>query len=62
MKNIAVINGIGLRAPALRPLVDGTSAFSRALEFGRGLPGVQDVVVLLSEPRDVPAGVPGGLT
>jgi spiro-SPASM protein len=57
MKNIAVINGIGLRAPALRPLVDGTSAFSRALEFGRGLPGVQDVVVLLSEPRDVPAGV-----
>jgi spiro-SPASM protein len=57
MKNIAVINGIGLRAPALRPLVDGVSSFSRSLDFGRGLPGVKDIVVLLSEPREMPAGV-----
>ncbi|HEY9593071.1 MAG TPA: spiro-SPASM protein [Spirochaetia bacterium] len=57
MKNIAVINGIDLRPPALRPLVDGASAFARALDYARGLPGVQDVVVLLSEQRDVPAGI-----
>ncbi len=53
MKNIAIINGIDLRAPAFRPLVDGKSSFTRALEFGRVLPGVSETVVLLS-PSSVP--------
>jgi spiro-SPASM protein len=50
MKNIAVINGIGLRAPAFRPLVDGSSAFQRVMDFARALPGVTDTVLLLSSP------------
>jgi spiro-SPASM protein len=56
MKNAAVINGIGLRAPASRPLLDGKSAFDRALEFARSLPGVSEPLLLLSAPR---AGVSG---
>jgi spiro-SPASM protein len=55
MKNTAVINGIGLSALAFRPLVDGRSAFLRALDFARGLPGVTEVVLLLSRPvEDAP--------
>jgi spiro-SPASM protein len=50
MKNIAVINGIGLRPPAVRPLSDGVSALARAIAFGRGLPGVEEVALLLSQP------------
>ncbi len=46
MKNIAIINAIDLRPPAARPLVDGASAFQRALSFGRKLPGVQRMVLL----------------
>ena len=56
MKNIAFINGIDLRPPALRPLVEGKSAFARALEFGTSLPGVVETVVCLSRPVELPAG------
>ncbi len=56
MKNIALINGTDLRAPALRPLVEGKSSFARSLEFGRGLPGVTEVRVLLSASTDLPPG------
>src|SRR5208282_2221155 len=56
MKNIAVINGIDLRAPAFRPLVEGKSSFTRALEFGRALPGVTESLVFLSAPVNVPDG------
>jgi spiro-SPASM protein len=51
MKNAAVINGIGLRAQSSRLLLDGQSAFDRAMEFARRLPGVGEPVVLLSAPR-----------
>jgi spiro-SPASM protein len=55
MKNIAVVNGIGLGLLAFRPLVDGSSAFQRALDFARGLPGVVETVLLLSQPvEDAP--------
>ena len=50
MKNIAVLNAISLRPPAARPLIDGTSAFQRALTFARGLPGVEHLVILSSTP------------
>jgi spiro-SPASM protein len=56
MKNIAVINSIGLRSPALRPLVNGKSAFAQALEFARGLPDVDKVVLLLTKPLEEAAG------
>ena len=56
MKNIAFINGIDLRPPAFRPLVEGKSAFVRALEFGMSLPGVTDTVVFLSRSAELPAG------
>jgi spiro-SPASM protein len=56
MKNIAFINGISLDPHAFRPVVAGKSAFVRALDFGRGLPGVSDVVVFLSEAAELPAG------
>ncbi len=56
MKNIAIINGFDLRPQAFRPLLEGESSFSRALEFGRALPGVSDTVVFLSQPATVPAG------
>ncbi|HYW83687.1 MAG TPA: hypothetical protein VFB30_10555, partial [Spirochaetia bacterium] len=52
MKNIAVINGTGLRAPAFRPLLDGTSSFTRAISFARGLPDVEESVLLLSRPLE----------
>jgi spiro-SPASM protein len=52
MKNIAVINGTGLRASAFRPLLDGASSLARALSFARQLPGVEDSVLLLSRPLD----------
>lgn len=52
MKNIAVINGMGLRAPALRPLLDGASSLARALAFARELPDVKDCVLLLSRPLE----------
>jgi spiro-SPASM protein len=56
MKNAAVINGIDLRPPALRPLVDGRTSFQRALDFARALPDIGEAVVLLSEPRELPEG------
>jgi spiro-SPASM protein len=57
MKNTAVINGIDLKAPAFRPLVDGSSAFQRVLAFARGLPGVAEPVILLSRPIELPPGI-----
>jgi spiro-SPASM protein len=56
MKNIALINGTDLRALAFRPLLEGKSAVDRSLEFARALPGVTDVVVLLSRPTNLPEG------
>ena len=56
MRNIALVNAIDLREQALRPLVEGRSSFSLALEFGRSLPDAADAVVLLSKPVDLPAG------
>jgi len=56
MKNLALVNGIDLRAPAHRPLMDGRSAFSCSLEFARSLPDVTDRVVLLSAPVELPEG------
>ena len=52
MKNIAVINGTGLRAPAFRPLLDGASSLARALSFARELPGVKESVLLLCRPLE----------
>jgi spiro-SPASM protein len=57
MKNIALINGIGLRPAAFRPVVEGKTSFARALDFGRALPGVSEVAVFLSEAVELPAGV-----
>ncbi len=57
MKNSAVINGIGLKAPAFRPLVDGGSAFARSLAYARALPEVAEPVVLLSHATEMPSGV-----
>ncbi len=57
MKNSAIINGINLKAPAFRPLVDGSSAFQRALAYARALPDVAEPVVLLSRALDLPTGV-----
>jgi spiro-SPASM protein len=48
MKNTVVINGIDLRAPAFRPLVDGRSTFARGLELAGALPGVHATVLFLS--------------
>ena len=56
MKNIAVINGIGLRAPAFRPVLDGASASARALAFARQLPDVDRSVLFLSRPLAEPRG------
>ena len=56
MKNIAVINGIGLRDLAFRPLGDGLSSFERALEFARSLPDVDERVLLLKRPLDRETG------
>lgn len=61
MKNIAVINAIGLGAPALRPLSGGPPAFERAVAFGRALPGVGEVVVLLTRPLPATASPAAGL-
>jgi spiro-SPASM protein len=54
--NIAIINGIDLRAQAFRPLLNGQSSFSRALDFGRSLPGVSQIIVFLSQPAVLPEG------
>jgi spiro-SPASM protein len=51
MKNIAVINGTGLRDPAFRPLLDGASASARAIAFARILPDVERAILLLSRPQ-----------
>jgi spiro-SPASM protein len=56
MRNIALVNAIDLREQALRPLMEGRSSFSLALEFGRSLPETPDAVVLLSRPVDLPEG------
>ena len=57
MKNIAVVNATGLRPTTLRPLAGGASALERAVTFGRALPGVEEVVLLLAGPlpKTVPA-------
>jgi spiro-SPASM protein len=52
MKNTAVINGIGLRPPALRPLIDGQSSFQRVLAFARALPDIEEPILLLSKPME----------
>lgn len=52
MKNIAVINAIDLRAPAMRPLLDGMSSLTRALAFALELPSVVETVLLLSRPLE----------
>jgi spiro-SPASM protein len=57
MRNIALINGTDLREPAFRPLLEGRSSFSLALEFGRQLPDVTEVAIFLSQDRELPAGV-----
>jgi spiro-SPASM protein len=57
MKNAAVINGIDLRPPAMRPLIDDRTSFQRALDYARALPDVGEVVVLLSQPRETPEGL-----
>ena len=56
MKNIAIINSIGLRAPAFRPLVNGKSAVALAIEFARSLPEVGEVVLFLTKPLEEAAG------
>ena len=56
MKNIAVMNAIDLRPAAHRPIVDGSSSFDRALAFARRLPGVEQVVILAREERELPPG------
>jgi spiro-SPASM protein len=61
MKNIAVINAIDLRPHALRPLVDGATALARAVAFGRGLPGVDEVALLLSRPLPDTGGPVAGV-
>ncbi len=48
MANIAVLNAISAGEIAARPVVDGASSVARALSFGRGLPGVEKVVMLVS--------------
>jgi spiro-SPASM protein len=56
MKNAAVINGIDLRPPALRQLIDDRTSFQRALDFTRSLPDIGEAVVLLTQPREMPEG------
>jgi spiro-SPASM protein len=60
MKTLAVINALGLRAPALRPLCGGAPAFDRVLAFARGLPGIEAIAVLARDeppPSAAAAGV-----
>ena len=56
MKNLAVINAISLTDIALRPIVDSAHALERAVAFGKGLPGVEEVVVLCSRKLALPGG------
>lgn len=58
MKNIAVINATDLRPHAARPVINGSSSFRRALEFGRGLPGVEQAVIFASQDRALPPETP----
>ncbi len=46
MKNITVINAIGLGDIALRPVIDGKNSLEKAIETGAALPGVTAVTVL----------------
>jgi len=46
MANSAVINAVGLTSRAFRAVRGGKSAFAAALEFARGLPDVDRVVLL----------------
>jgi spiro-SPASM protein len=48
MGNIALVNTIGIRPPALRPIVNGTSSLDRVLAFAGRLPEVEEVVLLAS--------------
>jgi spiro-SPASM protein len=57
MKNTAVINGILLKSPAFRPLVDGRSTFQRSLAYAQALPEVAEPLILLSRAAELPAGV-----
>ncbi len=58
MGNIALINATAVREQALRPLLDGASSLSRAIAFGQGLPGVEEVVLLVSEGASSPPAGP----
>jgi spiro-SPASM protein len=58
MKNIAVINATDLRPPAARPVLNGSSSFRRALEFGHDLPGVEQTVILASNDHALPQETP----
>jgi spiro-SPASM protein len=53
MKNIAIINALGISRYAFEPLADGTTAFVRALRFGSELPEVEKIVIL-AEKNDLP--------
>lgn len=57
MKNIFVVNAIKLSTYAFKPLGDGGSAFSRCLDFARGLPEMGEGVVLsnVALPLSMPA-------
>jgi spiro-SPASM protein len=58
MKNIAVVNALSFEA-AVEPLADGRSSLDRAIAFGRALPGVEDLVVLLTKAGRAPSGTRG---
>ena len=51
MKNIAIINALGISRYAFEPLSDGTTAFNRAFRFGSELPDVEKIVILPNSSR-----------
>jgi spiro-SPASM protein len=52
MKNMAVINAVGLSSYAFMKLAGGDSSFSSAIRFSETLPEVERVVLLTDEKRD----------
>ena len=52
MKNIAIINALGISRYAFDPLSDGTMAFKRAVEYASQLPDSKKLVVL-TDKKDV---------
>jgi hypothetical protein len=57
MSTIAVVNAVNCAPAALLPLADGSTSLQRALDFGRDLPEVCGLVLLLSRDYDAPPGV-----